>query len=217
MSLTALTIGLVAFALAGNVVGQENQRECGDFDYGEQPTQLVIPSENILEDLGNCDVLVVNAIVDGDLSWGFGTIEHGLTFSDVRITGSADFRGATFEGVADFRGATFEGVVGFDETTFKGVADFAGTTFEGGVGFFGTTFKGTAFFGETTFEGSADFGKPGYGGPCPPGGTHRYFFKLYALDAILDLPQNASKQMVEQKMEGHIIDQSRLTGQYNRE
>jgi hypothetical protein len=66
-------------------------------------------------------------------------------------------------------------------------------------------------------EGMTDFGKPGYGGPCPPSGTHRYFFKIYALDTILDLPQNAIKQMVEEKMQEHILDQAELIGLYSRD
>lgn len=70
---------------------------------------------------------------------------------------------------------------------------------------------------EDSIEGITDFGKPGYGGPCPPSGTHRYFLKLYALDTILDLPQNATKQMVEDKMEKHIIDKAELIGLYSRE
>jgi len=65
-------------------------------------------------------------------------------------------------------------------------------------------------------EGITDFGKPGYGGPCPPSGVHRYFFKLYALHTTLDLPQNATKQMVEDKMQGHIIDRTELIGLYSR-
>jgi len=70
---------------------------------------------------------------------------------------------------------------------------------------------------EGGIEGMTDFGKPGYGGPCPPSGTHRYFFKLYVLDTILDLPQNAAKQMVEEKMQEHILDQVELIGLYSRE
>lgn len=66
-------------------------------------------------------------------------------------------------------------------------------------------------------EGMTDFGKSGYGGPCPPSGTHRYFFKLYALHASLDLPKNATKQMVEQKMQKHIIDKAKLIGVYSRD
>lgn len=69
---------------------------------------------------------------------------------------------------------------------------------------------------EGGIEGMTDFGKPGYGGPCPPSGTHRYFFKLYALDMALDPPQNATKQMVEEKMEGHIIKKAELIGFYSR-
>ena len=65
-------------------------------------------------------------------------------------------------------------------------------------------------------HGKNDFGKFGYGGPCPPGGTHRYFFKLYALDATLNLSQNATKDMVLQAMEGHILDQAELVGKYQR-
>jgi len=64
-------------------------------------------------------------------------------------------------------------------------------------------------------EGMTDFGKTGYGGPCPPSGVHRYFFKLYALNTILKL-QNADKKMVEEKMQGYIIDQAELIGLYNR-
>lgn len=70
---------------------------------------------------------------------------------------------------------------------------------------------------EGGIEGMTDFGKPGYGGPCPPSGTHRYFFKLYALDATFDIPQNATKQMVEEKMEGHILDKAEFIGFYSRE
>ncbi len=70
---------------------------------------------------------------------------------------------------------------------------------------------------ENGIESMTDFGKPGYGGPCPPSGTHRYFFKLYALHTALDLPQTASKQMVEEKMQDHIIAQAELIGLYRKE
>lgn len=55
----------------------------------------------------------------------------------------------------------------------------------------------------------------GYIGPCPPSGTHRYFFKLYALDINLDL-QNADKNMAEEKMQGHILEKAELTGLYKK-
>jgi Raf kinase inhibitor-like YbhB/YbcL family protein len=66
-------------------------------------------------------------------------------------------------------------------------------------------------------QGLNDFGKIGYGGPCPPPGKpHRYFFKLHALDAKLNLKPGASKQQVEQAMEGHILNKAELMGTYKR-
>jgi len=55
-----------------------------------------------------------------------------------------------------------------------------------------------------------------YGGPCPPSGTHRYFFRLYALDTTLDLKAGASKREVERAMQGHILAQAELLGTYTR-
>ncbi len=65
-------------------------------------------------------------------------------------------------------------------------------------------------------QGVTDFGRTGYGGPCPPSGTHRYDFKLYALDAMLDLPARPSKHQVEAAMQGHILAQAQLMGTYQR-
>ena len=65
-------------------------------------------------------------------------------------------------------------------------------------------------------HGTNDFGRLGYGGPCPPGGTHRYFFKLYALDAEPSLEAGATKAQVEAAMEGHIMAQAQLMGKYKR-
>lgn len=68
-----------------------------------------------------------------------------------------------------------------------------------------------------TTEGVTDFGKPGYGGPCPPSGTHRYQFKAYALDTMLDLPSSARKANLERAMAGHILAQTVLVGTYRRQ
>ena len=66
-------------------------------------------------------------------------------------------------------------------------------------------------------HGQNGWRKLGYGGPCPPSGTHRYFFKLYALDTVLDLAAGASKKQVLQAMEGHILAQTELMGVYTRQ
>ncbi len=65
-------------------------------------------------------------------------------------------------------------------------------------------------------QGTTDFGRIGYGGPCPPGGTHRYFFKLYALDRTLGLAAGSTKGQVEQAMKGHVLAEARLMGRYRR-
>jgi len=66
-------------------------------------------------------------------------------------------------------------------------------------------------------HGQNSWRRLGYGGPCPPGGTHRYFFKLYALDSALDLKSGASKKKLLQAMEGHILAQTELMGTYRRQ
>ena len=63
-------------------------------------------------------------------------------------------------------------------------------------------------------EGMTDFGEVGYGGPAPPDKRHTYVFKLYALDTTLILPDKSTKTDVEKAMEGHIIEQTQLTGTY---
>jgi Raf kinase inhibitor-like YbhB/YbcL family protein len=65
-------------------------------------------------------------------------------------------------------------------------------------------------------QGKNDFGKPGYGGPCPPSGTHRYFFKVYALDMALNLPSGKTKREIEKAMKGHILASGELVGKYSR-
>ena len=66
------------------------------------------------------------------------------------------------------------------------------------------------------FQGKNDFEKIGYGGPCPPSGTHRYFFKIYALDSELPLKAGATKAELLKAMEGHIVLQGQLMGTYRR-
>ena len=65
-------------------------------------------------------------------------------------------------------------------------------------------------------QGISDFRKLAYGGPCPPGGTHRYFFKIYALNRMLDLESGATKAELERKIKGHILEQGELMGYYSR-
>ncbi|WP_375539815.1 YbhB/YbcL family Raf kinase inhibitor-like protein [Cylindrospermum sp. FACHB-282] len=66
-------------------------------------------------------------------------------------------------------------------------------------------------------QGKNDFGKFGYGGPCPPSGIHRYFFRLYALDQKLRLAAGASKNQILAAMEGHVLASSELIGRYKRQ
>jgi Raf kinase inhibitor-like YbhB/YbcL family protein len=72
----------------------------------------------------------------------------------------------------------------------------------------GTTPKGV--------HGTNDFGKSGYGGPCPPSGTHRYYFKIFALDRELDLPSGAKRRQLDAAMKGHVVAQGELMGRYSR-
>ncbi len=67
-----------------------------------------------------------------------------------------------------------------------------------------------------TRQGLTDFGMTGYGGPCPPTGTHRYVFKLSAVDTILDLPRRAALNELTQAISGHLLAQTQLVGTYQR-
>jgi hypothetical protein len=67
-----------------------------------------------------------------------------------------------------------------------------------------------------TLEGTNDWQRTGYGGPCPPIGRHRYFHKLYALDAVLPDLKKPTKAALEQAMKGHIIAQTQLVGTYQK-
>ncbi len=67
-----------------------------------------------------------------------------------------------------------------------------------------------------TREGTNDWNRTGYGGPCPPIGRHRYFFKLYALDAVLPDLGPARKAEVEKAIEGHVLAKTELVGTYQK-
>jgi len=69
---------------------------------------------------------------------------------------------------------------------------------------------------EGTKEGINDWGRKGYGGPCPPIGRHRYFFKIYALDTVLADLQQPTKKQVEEAIAGHILAKAELVGMYQR-
>ncbi len=67
-----------------------------------------------------------------------------------------------------------------------------------------------------TMQGKNDFGRTGYGGPCPPSGTHRYFFQLFALDTMISLPPGPTAQQLRAAMQGHILAEAQLMGTYRR-
>ena len=66
-------------------------------------------------------------------------------------------------------------------------------------------------------QGITDFRRVGYGGPCPPSGTHRYFFKIYCVDKTLDLPPRSDKAALLKAMDGHVLTQGQLMGKYKRQ
>ena len=65
-------------------------------------------------------------------------------------------------------------------------------------------------------QGKNDGGKIGYMGPAPPSGTHRYFFRLYALDSMLDLGVRATHKQVNDAIKGHVLEQAELMGTFGR-
>lgn len=67
-----------------------------------------------------------------------------------------------------------------------------------------------------SLNGVNSWGKLGYGGPCPPSGTHRYFFKFYALDMMLDLSSGANKEQLLSAMQKHILAQGELMGTFSK-
>ena len=76
--------------------------------------------------------------------------------------------------------------------------------------------EGASGNGVAVREGRNDFGRRGWGGPCPPSGTHRYVFELFALSAPLDLPGTPSAADVRRALAGRVIAEARLTGTYRR-
>jgi len=66
-----------------------------------------------------------------------------------------------------------------------------------------------------SIQGTNDFGKRNYGGPCPPSGTHRYFFKIFALDTKLDLKPSARRAELDEAMRHHTIARGELMGRYS--
>jgi Raf kinase inhibitor-like YbhB/YbcL family protein len=66
-------------------------------------------------------------------------------------------------------------------------------------------------------QGTNDFGKSGYGGPCPPSGSHRYYFKVFALDKELDLSVGSKRAQLNAAMKSHVIAQGELMGRYSRQ
>ena len=65
-------------------------------------------------------------------------------------------------------------------------------------------------------SGKNSFGNNGYGGPCPPSGSHRYFFKVYALDSNLDIQAGSDKKMLQQAMKDHVLASGELMGHYQK-
>lgn len=76
--------------------------------------------------------------------------------------------------------------------------------------------QGMTDFPKGTGMGSNGTKKTGYYGPCPPTGKHRYYFRLYALDKALELPEGATKQQVLDALKGHVVGQTELMGTYEK-
>lgn len=74
----------------------------------------------------------------------------------------------------------------------------------------------TSILDDGSVHGANSWGRSDYGGPCPPGGTHRYFFKLYALDSLLELTDGADFGDVEQALREHLVGEASLMGTYTR-
>jgi Raf kinase inhibitor-like YbhB/YbcL family protein len=77
-------------------------------------------------------------------------------------------------------------------------------------------FPADASLPDGSLSGKNSWGRTGYGGPCPPSGTHRYFFKLYALDETLAINPGADKGELEKAMVGHILASAELMGTFSK-
>ena len=80
----------------------------------------------------------------------------------------------------------------------------------------GALSQGVSHLPAGALEGINDFRRIGYGGPCPPGGVHRYYFKLYALDTLLTLRSGAAKAELLKAMQGHVLAEATLMAKYRR-
>lgn len=76
--------------------------------------------------------------------------------------------------------------------------------------------SGTGSLPSGSAEGTNSWGRRGYGGPCPPSGVHRYYFRAYALDRVLDLEPDATAVGLREAMTGHVLAEATLMGQYER-
>lgn len=76
--------------------------------------------------------------------------------------------------------------------------------------------SGLACLPDGATEGANGWGNRGYGGPCPPSGTHRYFFRLFALDRVLHLGPEATAADLDRAREGHVLAEATLMGRYGR-
>ena len=79
-----------------------------------------------------------------------------------------------------------------------------------------SSIPGEGIFDDSSLQGANSWGRSDYGGPCPPGGTHRYFFKLYALDSLLELADGVDFGGVEQAMRDHVLAEASLMGTFTR-
>lgn len=77
--------------------------------------------------------------------------------------------------------------------------------------------SGTDGLPEGSAEGRNSWGRTRYNGPCPPSGTHRYYFRLTALDAELDVPHGAAREDLRRAMDGHVLAEATLMGTYGRQ